>query len=472
MLLGRRLAIMSITNFATGVCIGFYLFGCSQATTTDDSAETALGSGTTVSDAEAGETGPKTALPDTYSRIQSALSVAACPQEESNWPPVVETASTETALRLLALSADILGDNARNGFEDTDPEDGGWDFTLPNSATRHSPQASPENTYGATGLGLWAAPAQLRSKPRVQAGMLDVYLGATRRQEVDSPPDIVFLTLLAETQENTGYAELARQRYEAAKARAGGTLGLTSELVARRMRARNDGLVPYDLAWMGLAAAALSRAFPTAGYAADVEVAVQSCKARVGLVLSETEPVVFDLADRSESYYVHGLSGTLLALSLLPDSPADLRRVRQRLYAEQLRGGAFGFNASYPTANLQATAHAVTALSLAQPTDAARERAQRAAHWLAYNHTPGGGFEASPGVEGTLLDAEILLAFRLAYAEGDTAVEDLTYTVEDVVAPSQDEDAASTSSALSALTAQPSLASPASLAFDSSVTRR
>jgi len=43
--------------------------------------------------------------------------------------------------RLSDLQADIIGDSARNGLIDSDPDDGSWDFLLPPTATSHTARA-------------------------------------------------------------------------------------------------------------------------------------------------------------------------------------------------------------------------------------------------------------------------------------------------------------------------------------------
>ncbi|HET9953151.1 MAG TPA: hypothetical protein VFQ61_01535 [Polyangiaceae bacterium] len=385
-------------------------------------------------------------------------------------PEPIRDAAAETAQRLIALAADSIGDNAHNGLPDFDPGDGGWDFVLSSSATSHSERASPENTYGATALGLWSAPAPVRTQPRSVAALVDAYLGASRRAEVDSSPDLVWLVSMADEHQNPGYAELARQRYDAARDRLGGVEAVARDLVQRRVRANADGLVTYDLAWLGLGAAALSRAFPSADYANDVATVTRICAE--ALALTGTEPAAFDLEDRSEPYYVQGVAGALLALSLDPATRNFTPQVRRILFDEQLSDGGFGFNSAYPTANLQASAQVILALVLADPTPRAIRRAQRAARWVVSRHRAGGGFEAQAGLESPLLDAEILLALRVAYAgPRDDSRELGSVTDADDVTP-VDTVVASSQSALRVLGDQPSLGSPALLAAQSSVTRR
>src|ERR1700759_1437564 len=64
-------------------------------------------------------------------------------------PRWITTHLSNAGLRLVDLQADQLGDNAGNGLLDPDPDDGGWDWTLPSDASAHTSAASPENLYGA-----------------------------------------------------------------------------------------------------------------------------------------------------------------------------------------------------------------------------------------------------------------------------------------------------------------------------------
>jgi len=135
-------------------------------------------------------------------------------------------AITRGASRLASLQADTIGDNARNGLDDPDPDDGGWDFLLPSSATSHSAATSPPNIFGETGLGVWAAVDSRLAGTRALVAALDAGTGMQRNPDIDSAPDIVFGVLLAELADNPGFAGLARARYDAKRAANGGRLAM------------------------------------------------------------------------------------------------------------------------------------------------------------------------------------------------------------------------------------------------------
>jgi hypothetical protein len=93
-------------------------------------------------------------------------------------------------------------------------------------------------------------------------------------------------------------------------------------------------------------------------------------------------------------------------------SRAERRELAARLLALQTSDGAWGWNADYPDPDLQATAEAVQALSLTR--EHARGAALRGAAWLAGQQLDTGGFPYGDAQESPLLDAEIVLALRLA----------------------------------------------------------
>lgn len=313
------------------------------------------------------------------------------------------------AARLADLQADTIGDNARNGLTDADPDDGGWDFKLPAAAAAHTPSASPTNLFGATALGAWAAVRADAAGQRAISVALDAGLGMQADPDVDSAPDFVFGVLLAELAENDGFAELARQRYDARRAAAGGAAGLGAFIRDARHAAGHDGLIAYDLGWLVLGAAALDAAFPGAGYRADADTYAQ-------IVIDDlTGPSPrFDLDDAHERSYVTGLAWSMVAAAWLGER-GTLRQVRARLLAEQRGDGAWGWNADQPAPDLQSTAHALQTLALSGALPGrANQPAKRAARWLVGRQASAGGWPDAAGIELPLVDAEILLGLALA----------------------------------------------------------
>ncbi len=323
--------------------------------------------------------------------------------------PGLRDALGRAASRISDLQADSIEDNAQNGSFDSDPDDGGWDFTLPAAATAHTPGASPTNLFGATALGSWAAIRAGASGDRSFTAALDAGLGMQADPEIDSAPDFVFGVLLAELAEDDDFADLARQRYDAKRAAAGGALGLGTKIRDARHAGNADGMIAYDLGWFTLGAAALDAAFPGAGYRTDADT-----YARIVLDDLNASSPRFDLTDAHERYYVTGLAWSLVAASWLGDRDT-LREVRARLLDEQRRDGAWGWNAEQAAPDLQSTAHALQTLALSGSTRGRSNQAtRRAARWLIGQQASTGGWPDATQIETPLVDAEIVLGLVLS----------------------------------------------------------
>jgi hypothetical protein len=330
--------------------------------------------------------------------------------------PVVRRAIGAAAARLAALQADVTGDNARNGLDDTDPDDGGWDFIVEPTATQHSPAASPPNLFGAIGLGAWAAVQSGSAGPRALVVALDAGTGMQRNPEIDSPPDFVFGVLLADLADNPGFAELARQRYDARLAAVGGAAGLGTLIRDDRHASNDDGLIPYDLGWLVLGASALDAVFPDAGYDRDAD----TYATIVVEDLTAASPR-FDLEDPGEEFYITGLAWSQVASFRLRDQ--DLRqRARTLLLEQQGDSGAWGANTAHPADDLQATAHALQALAITGPSQLTRRAMRRAARWLLDQQVASGGWPDAAANELPLVDADIMLGLVLARLESDPDV--------------------------------------------------
>jgi hypothetical protein len=338
------------------------------------------------------------------------LALGARKHQAATIPAAVRAQLRAAANRLSDLQADRIGDNAGNGLNDTDPDDGGWDWTLAADASSHSTGASADNIYGATALGAWAAVRAGVDAARFRTTLLDVGLGSQENAEIDSPPDIVYLTLLAELSDNPGFTELARARYDARVAAGGGAQAIAIANRDQRHAPGHDGLIPYDLAWRTLAAAALDAAYPGAGYAADADsyagVAVDD--------LTSATPL-FDLTDPQENFYTHGLAWSLVVLARTGSAPDVLREARRLLLEAQHADGAWAWNGTYPNDDVQATAYAVQALALAAGNGArVRHAVRRGAEWLGSSQQANGGWQSAPDLETPEVDGEAMLALYLA----------------------------------------------------------
>jgi hypothetical protein len=313
------------------------------------------------------------------------------------------------ANRLASLQADTIGDNARNGLDDTDPDDGGWDFIFPATTTSHTTRVSFPNLYGETALGAWAAVVGAGADNRALSVALDAGLAMQRNPDVDSPPDFVFGVLLADLAVNPGFAEIARKHYDARIAAVGGAAALGAEIRDGRHARREDGLIAYDIGWLAISAAALDDAFPGAGYDADSHTYAQ-------IVVDDLTSATpnFDLDDPTEGSYVIGLAWSQVAAARL--GAGDLfRDIRARLLDRQHANGSWPTNATLSGDDLQSTAIAVETIVLSgRTTHGDREATGRGARFLLDEQAANGGWPDANDNELPLVDAEIMLALMLA----------------------------------------------------------
>jgi len=313
------------------------------------------------------------------------------------------------AARLSSLQADTIGDNARNGLDDADPDDGGWDFTVAPSATGHTAAASPTNLFGETGLGVWAALTGQLAAGRALITVVDAGVAMQNDPDIDSPPDFLFGVQLARLTENPGFAQVARAHYDAKRTASGGAPGLAALIRDGRHARNEDGLIAYDLGWLTLSAAALDDAFPGAGYAADADLYAKT----VVDDLTAAAPD-FNLENPGEAFYVIGAAWSQVATAWVGDG-ATFQQARTRLLDQQHANGAWGTSAAQPADDLQSTALALQTLAL---TDRATGRSLaaelRAARFLLQGQVASGGWPDASNTELPLIDAEILLGLALA----------------------------------------------------------
>jgi hypothetical protein len=330
----------------------------------------------------------------------------------------VRRAIKQGAARLAQLQADTIGDNAGNGLDDADPDDGGWDFTVEPLTVTHTAAASPTNLFGETALGAWAAVEARLAGNRALVTALDAGIAMQSDPDIDSPPDFLFGVVLAELAENPGFAQVARQHYDAKRGASGGAAGLAAVIRDGRHARNEDGLIAYDLGWLTFSAAALDAAFPGAGYAADANLYAATV---VNDLISATPD--FDIANASESFYVIGLSWSQVATAWVGNR-AEFAQVRNRLLDQQTPDGAWGTSAAQPADDLQSTALALQTLALTdQPTPRSLAAERRASRFLIDGQAASGGWPDAHSVELPLIDAEIILGLELSRtAAGDDGV--------------------------------------------------
>jgi hypothetical protein len=323
--------------------------------------------------------------------------------------PAVRRALGSGADRLAALQADTIGDNARNGLVDTDPDDGGWDFVFPQATTSHTATVSFPNLYGETALGLWAAVQTGSAGNRALLAAVDAGLAMQANPDIDSPPDFAFGVLLAELTDNPGFAEIARAHYDARRASQAGAAGLGAFIRDSRHARNEDGLIPYDVGWLAISAAALDAAFPGNGYDVDSQTYSQII---VDDLIAATPD--FDRNDPTERFYVIGLAWSQVAAQRAGEG--DLfREVRNRLLDQQHDNGAWPTNQAQSADDLQSSAIAVETLALTDRLNGrARQSLRRGVRFLLGEQAANGGWPDATNKELPLVDAEIMLGLMLA----------------------------------------------------------
>lgn len=330
-------------------------------------------------------------------------------RDHGSGPRAVRRAIGAAAERLAALQADTIGDNAHNGVVDADPDDGGWDFILPPTATQHTAAKSPTNLFGNIGLAAWAAIDADSAGNRALVTALDAGLGMQRDPDIDSAPDFVFGVLLAELADNPGFADIARAHYDAKRASRGDAAGLGAFVRDSRHAVKEDGLIPYDVGWFALGAAALDAAFPGAGYDHDADT-------YAGIVVDDLTAATprFDFRDPSEQFYITGVAWAQVASAWLGRTDL-LRQIRAQLLSQQHDDGAWGSNAAAPDDDLQSTAHALQTLALTDESSPhARGAQRRAARWLLQRQASSGGWPDAANHELPLVNADIVIGLFLA----------------------------------------------------------
>ena len=327
-------------------------------------------------------------------------------------PRAVRRALGAVADRLAALQADTIGDNARNGLTDADPDDGGWDFIIAPTATEHSAAKSPTNLFGNIGLAAWAGVVTDSAGNRALVTALDAGIAMQRDPDIDSGPDFVFGVLLGELADNPGFAAVARAHYDAKRASKGDAAGLGAFIRDSRHAVKEDGLIPYDVGWFALAAAALDSAFPGAGYDQDAATYAQ-------IVVDDLTAAAprFDFRDPGEEFYITGVSWAQVSAAWLGERDL-LRQIRTQLLSQQHADGAWPDSAASPGDDLQATAHALQTLALTDRGSASAGRAERrASRWLLGTQAASGGWVDAMNHELPLVDADIAIGLMLSRTE-------------------------------------------------------
>lgn len=305
----------------------------------------------------------------------------------------------KTADRLVALQADITEDNAGNGHPDSDPQDGGWNWIIADTATGYvGTGPSSENLYGVTALCILAA-YTIDPKVSYRTSMEDAYTGMNARPGIDSGSDMPFLVELSKITGDPVYASLAKTRYDA-KVTSYGDYNSDSQVDAKDLAEKIrdvrhtqnwDGLIPWDIHLFIEAALALHQYFPGQGYDQDaIDMADVIYDDMTGF------PGYFDPTDDTRNAYILGLVGGIEAFMKTgthTSSGVSAHSLKNTLLSYQAATGEWN-EPTDPTdylTTVQTTAYAVMALMECRKLGAARKGAE----WLISEQNSNGGWSGS-----------------------------------------------------------------------------
>jgi len=324
------------------------------------------------------------------------------------WP-----AATDAGHRLCDLQADISSDNANNGYIDTDPDDGGWDWNIHFTATEHSADPSPTNTYGITSLGLLTY-LEEKLYPgltyRFITAIFDAYQTISKNPAMDLAPDVVFCTKisLVDPSHDPSYAQLGRARYDARVALYGSPLDLAHHVMQQRAALGHDGLIPWELGWLAEAALALDEFFPGTGYDSHALIYAQA------LADDINDPGgIFQMDDSTERYYTLGLAFTATTFFEVGIEPSLMHQAYVKLYFIQKTNGAFPWSSQDHRASHQTTAYAVQTFFKVRSNPSAKSSMRKGAAWLESDQEDNGGWTYRFTRECTQVDSEIMRALAL-----------------------------------------------------------
>lgn len=309
---------------------------------------------------------------------------------------------TKAADRLVALQADITEDNAGNGDPDGDPDDGGWNWIIADTATGYvGAGPSSENLYGVTALCILEA-YKIDPKASYMTAMVDTYTGANAKPGVDSGPDMPFLVELSMITGNSAYASLAKTRYDTKVTSYGdynGDSQIDAKDLAEKIRdVRNsqgwDGLIPWDIHLFIEAALALHQYYPGQGYDQDA-----SDMADVVFDDMNGSPGYFDPTDSTENAYLLGLVGGIegfVKTGKYIAGSISAKSLKDTLLSYQEATGEWK-EPTDPTdylTTVQTTAYAVMAL-MTYIGSAEAAAARKGAEWLISEQNTNGGWSGS-----------------------------------------------------------------------------
>jgi hypothetical protein len=344
------------------------------------------------------------------------------------YSPVSAGVLGDGAHRLVDLQADITADNAGNGFDDVDPDDGGWDWVLTTSDTEHSSSASPENIFGVTAEGVLAG-YNSEGGIRLAIGLIDTYMGYEGNPEIDSGTDFAFLCHLSDLTGDPYYADLSKQRWDTKMALYGGADSLAILIRDSRHSQNWDGLIPWDIGLLIEGAVKLHEYFPGQGYMADaIDMADIIYNDLMG------DPGYYDMYDDSTNAYYFGLEGIVLSFGLTEVYLGVAKNAVTILMQSQNEDGSWPWNAEYPEADVQGTAYVVMCFGILDlPYQGINNKAQAGSDYLVSVQHENGGWDVYEGDEYPEVDGECLRA--ISYYPPDSKQEGSGFTGPRIYSP-------------------------------------
>jgi len=344
--------------------------------------------------------------------MTTALVVTSCFFLGSSLQAQGWAAAGEAGHRLCDLQADISADNAQNGYIDSDPDDGGWDWKINYLTTQHSDEPSPTNTYGITGIGLLTYLEEEKANRtfRFITAMYDAFLTLEDTPSMDLAPDVVFCVRLSlvDAINDPVYATLGRMRYDDRVAAHGSPLNLAQYVMQKRAALGHDGLIAWELGWLAEAALALDAFFPGEGYYSHAVMYAQS------LVDDINDPGgIFQIGDTTEKYYTLGLAFTAMTLWDVGIESGLMSLVYTKLYFMQKSSGAFPWSGQDKRVSHQTTAYAVQAFHRVKFNPSAKDAMHKGAIWLEADQEDNGGWSYLYNKENTQVDSEIMTAMAM-----------------------------------------------------------
>jgi hypothetical protein len=287
--------------------------------------------------------------------------------------------------------------------------DGGWDWNIDPSNTSHSANASPTNTYGATAQGILGSYIVHKRAAELNA-LVTTYNGMNADPNINAGADWSFLVRLSKVTGNSAYANLAKSRYDARRTVRGGSTAWADTLMYVRavVQGYPNGIIPWDLNLLTVAAAELNSYFPGQGYDADADTFAMKI---YGDIYNNT-PGYFDETDQTEWWWTLGIAGALESFVVSGNYPTEATQLYNTLLGFQNVAGYWDWNSDYTGGDYQTTAYAIMAM-VAYGGAETNSSADNGALWLKSEQKANGSWYWVGYDEYTEEEGEVLWAISL-----------------------------------------------------------